>query len=241
MGFGAKLSQLLDEKGLTPSEFCRMADIPRSTLGSIIDRDYNKISIDVFLRICSILDCDPNYFADEINQPPETDTLTPEEKRRTAKIRALDAYGVKAVDSLIAVEGARCEAERIAATPTIRIKHSEFKVSAGLGFEFLSEEEWGEIDVPDTPAARKANFALTITGDSMEPIYFDGDIVLVKEQPQVERGEVGIFVLNGAGYIKKNGGDRLISLNEKYADIKLAEYDNCRCVGKVIGRCQSEK
>ena len=98
------------------------------------------------------------------------------------------------------------------------------------------EDDWTDIDVPDTPEARKADFALTIQGDSMEPIYFDGDIVLVKQQDIVDVGEVGIFVLNGAGYIKKNGGNRLISLNEKYDDIVISEYDNCKCFGKVVGR-----
>ncbi|MDE7193877.1 MAG: S24 family peptidase, partial [Oscillospiraceae bacterium] len=83
---------------------------------------------------------------------------------------------------------------------------------------------------------RRADFALTIQGDSMEPVYHDGDIVLVKQQDAVDVGQIGIFVLNAAGYIKKNGGDRLISLNEKYDDILIEEYDDCRCVGKVIGR-----
>ena len=72
----------------------------------------------------------------------------------------------------------------------------------------------------------------------MEPIYFDGDIVLVKQQPAVELGEIGIFDIEDNGYIKKYGGDRLISLNAEYDDIILSDYDEERihCFGKVIGR-----
>ena len=82
------------------------------------------------------------------------------------------------------------------------------------------------------------HFILQLSGNSMEPIYFDGDIVLVKQQPAVELGEIGIFDIEDNGYIKKYGGDRLISLNAEYDDIILSDYDEERihCFGKVIGR-----
>lgn len=120
--------------------------------------------------------------------------------------------------------------------PLIKIMHSFYKVSAGRGFGLSGDEEWEEIEIPDTPEARKADYALTIQGDSMEPIYYNGDIVLVKKQDAVEIGQVGIFVLDGTGFIKKYNGDRLISLNEKYDDILLKNYSDCQCDGRVIGR-----
>lgn len=112
------------------------------------------------------------------------------------------------------------------------------RVSAGTGFELDEGDNWETIEIPDTPDARKADFAITIKGNSMEPIYFDGDIVLVKQQPTVELGEIGIFNIEDNGYIKKYGGDRLISLNAEYDDIILSDYDEDRihCFGKVIGR-----
>ncbi len=120
--------------------------------------------------------------------------------------------------------------------PLIKIMHSFYKVSAGRGFDLSGDEDWEEIEIPDTHEARKADYALTIQGDSMEPIYYDGDIVLVKKQDSIDIGQVGIFVLDGSGFIKKYNGDRLISLNEKYDDILLEDYNDCRCDGRVIGR-----
>lgn len=60
----------------------------------------------------------------------------------------------------------------------------------------------------------------------------------VKKQPSVEQGQVGIFIIENSGYIKKYGGDRLISLNEEFDDIMFSDYDpdDIRCVGLVIGR-----
>lgn len=43
----------------------------------------------------------------------------------------------------------------------------------------------------------------------MEPDYFDGDIVLVDADADVNVGDVGIFIVNGEGFIKQRGKDRL--------------------------------
>lgn len=152
------------------------------------------------------------------------------------KYNTLDEYGKKAVDSILDIEYNRCTSEpKEEEILTITIQHSLHKVSAGHGFDLNNEDEWEEIEVPDTPEARRADFSITIDGDSMEPIYSDGDIVLVKAQPTVNIGETGIFVVNGSGYIKQNGGDRLISLNPDYDDIFFSEWDTISCAGKVIG------
>lgn len=123
-------------------------------------------------------------------------------------------------------------------TPMIEIRHSIYKVSAGTGYDLDDGDQWDTIEIPDTPEANRADFALTISGDSMEPVYYDGDIVLIKSQPAVDNGEIGIFIVENSGYIKKYGGDRLISLNAKYDDIMFSDYDpdDIRCVGLVIGR-----
>lgn len=120
----------------------------------------------------------------------------------------------------------------------IKIKCSEYKVSAGVGFDLGEDDSWTEIEIPDTDKARKADFALVITGNSMEPIYHDGDIVLVKQKEAIDKGDIGIFRLDGQGFIKKFGGDRLISLNAEYSDILFSDYDldDIQCVGEVIGR-----
>ena len=69
----------------------------------------------------------------------------------------------------------------------------------------------------------------------MEPKFYDGDTVLVREQPSVDIGEIGLFVVDGNGYIKKQGVDRLISLNPDFDDIFPNEFSDVRCVGKIIG------
>lgn len=117
---------------------------------------------------------------------------------------------------------------------TVFIEYYSLPVSAGKGV-YLDGCEREMIEVEETPLTRAANFALKVAGDSMEPEFHDGDIVLVESQPTVDIGEIGIFIVNGEGFIKKFGGDCLISLNPNYADISLNEYDSIYCRGRVIG------
>ncbi len=118
----------------------------------------------------------------------------------------------------------------------IKIKHGIFKASAGTGCSVWEQDAFEEILVDKTYYSTQADFCLTISGNSMQPVYQDGDIVLVKSQNDIEIGEIGIFIKGNQGYIKSKGFDRLISLNKNYPDIMQSEYDDIMCVGRVIGK-----
>ncbi len=114
------------------------------------------------------------------------------------------------------------------------------RVSAGLGEELQDYQQWKKVPVIETPESRKANFILTVEGDSMEPTYYENDLVLVREQPDIDDGQIGIFRLNGKGYIKKKIGNRLISLNKKYDDL-IIDSEDYRCFGLVLGTTEIAK
>lgn len=126
--------------------------------------------------------------------------------------------------------------EESAPCESIDIPFSTLPVSAGLG-DFLEQDGTQEtINVPATPTTRRADFAVRVDGDSMEPMFSDGDIVLVEQEQEVPEGQVGIFAVNGAGYIKKAGRRKLISANKDYDDILISPDDSVRCFGIVIGK-----
>ena len=111
----------------------------------------------------------------------------------------------------------------------------DLPVSAGPGV-YLDDELAEPISIPMNERTESVSFALRISGNSMEPKYHDGDIVLVENTESVNVGELGIFILDGNGYFKKYGGDRLISLNEEYGDILLRDYVESVCCGRVVGK-----
>lgn len=118
----------------------------------------------------------------------------------------------------------------------ITIKHSLHKVSAGLGEALDEGDNWEKIKVVSTPESEIADFAVTIDGESMSPDFHNGDIALVKEQKNINIGQVGIFIVdNNDGFIKELGEDRLISRNPKSEDIFPSENKQIECKGLVLG------
>lgn len=111
---------------------------------------------------------------------------------------------------------------------------SVHKASAGVGYDLYDPDAWKEVTVIDCPEAHDADFAVQVEGDSMEDTLHDGDIVYVKIDPDIPVGKIGVFMVDGCGYIKERGPDRLISHNPDYDPILLDGKDQ-RCIGLVIG------
>nr|DAU74369.1 MAG TPA: Repressor protein CI [Caudoviricetes sp.] len=117
---------------------------------------------------------------------------------------------------------------------TCELRYYDNSASAGTGL-FLDEAIAETLTVRNTSEAQQADYAIPVSGDSMENEYHDGDIVLVKSCPCVSKGEVGIFLLDGSVYIKEYGGKCLISYNENYPPIDLSKFETAACLGKVLG------
>lgn len=104
----------------------------------------------------------------------------------------------------------------------------------------LPEDPYSFTDLVSVPLASKADFAVKIKGDSMDPDIPDGSIVLVRKQPEVETGEIAIVSLDHAATCKKfyRYEDRieLVSINKNYKPIVIREEDNIdiRIIGKVL-------
>jgi phage repressor protein C with HTH and peptisase S24 domain len=92
-------------------------------------------------------------------------------------------------------------------------------------------------------ARSAADFAVKVSGDSMEPLLHDGGIAYVKQQPAVEDGETGLFYVDGKAYIKQywiepDGTVCLRSYNRERSEMDIAlrgtDEREARCFGKVI-------
>ena len=119
---------------------------------------------------------------------------------------------------------------------TRSIRVYELPASAGTG-EFLDNGYYEMTEITgDIPAS--AGFGIRIHGDSMLPRFTDGQIVWVDPTSELRSGEIGIFYLDGDAYCKKieKKGNKLtlISLNKKYAPIKITEGSDFRIFGRVL-------
>jgi len=75
-------------------------------------------------------------------------------------------------------------------------------VSAGIGEDFIADDEFEEVLYPESVVPDGTDFAIRIDGDSMEPAYHDGQVVFVEKCETLNDGEVGIMYNDGRGYMK---------------------------------------
>lgn len=115
-------------------------------------------------------------------------------------------------------------------------------VRAGLPMEAV-ENILDYEEISEDMARQGDYFALQIKGDSMEPRIKEGDVVIVRKQPDVESGDVAIVLVNGdEATIKKvqkfSGGINLVPSNPAY---EVKTYSNVdieslpvSIIGKVV-------
>ena len=182
------------------------------------------------------------YFASHADD----NILTFDECKHIAQYRALDSHGKDMVDMVLSKETERISEQKSTPATVIDIQprldnNTRFieyhhSASAGTGVFILGNETVDQLPIPDTPENRKVDYAIKVSGNSMEPDYNDGDIVLVSQKVELNHGDVGIFIINNTAYIKEYGKTELISRNPEADNINIAEYDNIVCMGKVIGK-----
>ena len=78
----------------------------------------------------------------------------------------------------------------------------------------------------------------------MEPVYHNGDLVLVERIPggaDLKEGETGAFIIGNETYIKNLGKDGLHSLNPDYKTIRFHDNDIVYLIGRVLARLDPDK
>ncbi len=243
MSVGSRIKELRENKNISRNE---LADLLGVTVGSISNYE-NEVSSPkepILFKIMEVLHCDANYlFQDAINMPTMENTVSVEEHDIVKKYRTLDTYGKDAVDSVLDIEYTRCQVkeESFSYIPdNIRpIDYYMKNASAGNGQIVFDDTVVERITIPDIPKYKRVAYAIGVNGNSMEPLYHDGDMLLIEPTVDMEIGEIGIFIVDGEAYVKKLGDKELISLNEDYSNIPLTEYTSC--MGRVVDRLPREK
>ena len=175
--------------------------------------------------------------------PARLGELTFDEQRHLTNYRSLTRYDRTLVDCMVdtmienndAAFKANCERD------FERLRRSDLLASAGTGF-YLSDESKAEyVFARVSRNVCRADEIISVTGDSMEPTYHDGDDLLVEHADRIEPGEIGIFVAAGEGFVKEYQKDGLHSHNPAYPVMKFSADDNVRCTGRVLGVLEKDQ
>ncbi len=112
----------------------------------------------------------------------------------------------------------------------------DIEAASGTG-RLLDLPEYTLVEVgSEVPIA--ANFGVIISGDGMEPDYYNGQIVWIHQQSKLEHGEVGVFIYEGNCYFKRLrdrvGGTRLQCIDANYPDVIVTTPEKLIAVGKAV-------
>lgn len=116
------------------------------------------------------------------------------------------------------------------------------KVAAGVPIEAV-EDVIGEETISKKMAETGDYFGLRISGDSMEPLIHHGSIVIVRQQDDVENGDIAIVIVNGEDATCKKiekfeNGIMLVPINKAYEEKFYANEEieklPVRIIGKVV-------
>ncbi len=226
-----ELSALLKDFGLNVTNHA----ISKWAVGSVIPNAYQ------LLALCHALQIDEGlaYFTKE---------FTP----------ALNAEGIHKVEEyrndLIASGNYKPAPKVSAKIRYIDKRISNLSVSAGTG-AFLDEGGFEIVSFPENSVPGGADFGVRVSGDSMEPVYHDGQIVWVQQCDVLMPGQVGIFTCDGEGFLKVYGEQEpgedylddytdsygtvrmqpvLISYNQDYPDRIIGPNSVLQIVGRVL-------
>ena len=157
----------------------------------------------------------------------ETGTIEP---GALALSRIADALGVS-TDELL------CRTEKL--PPFIQIAKAAVPIVGDIacGTPITAEQNIdGYADLPD---GVRADFALRCAGDSMTPTFLDGDLVLIRQQPEVEDGQIAAVGISGEATLKhvykQAGGVLCVSDNPKYAPQYFAGEEAPIIYGLAVG------
>lgn len=245
MGIGYRIKEAREIQGLTQIELGKLVGVTGSAITNY-ENETSHPKEHVMYKLIEALKVDANYlFQDCVKLPKEANDVTLAEYDCIKKYRELDHHGKKMVDFTLNEEWERSKADRKQESasapqgeihnPNIRLINYYYRLaSAGTGQIVFDMPPTKRIEIPNIPEYKRVDYAIGVNGNSMEPVYHDGDMLLVEMTEEIGQGDVGIFLVDNESYVKKLGDGELISLNPEYGNIPLTE--NSKCMGKVINK-----
>lgn len=232
--FGDTIRRYRTSISMDSQELANRLGVSRSTITNW-EANIRRPDISTIPILCSILGISVSqFFGIE-----KTHELTGEERRLVSDYHALNTSNQFVVrQTMAAMIEMQNQFHPLTAEEHRSIKRlfrNEAKTAAGYGNPLGDSIQGETIFLYLDDDVRRADEIITVTGDSMEPTYHDGDELLVEHVQELNPGEVGIFVVNGDGFVKEYQRDGLHSHNPAYKTMRFAPDDSVRCVGRVLG------
>ena len=253
-----KLNYLMEKRSINKNTLSQLSGIPYTTIDGLYKKGYENTKLSTIRKLARALDVSLDYLmidniTDENYGKTVELSLEREERDHIKKYRTLDRYGKEAVDGILEIEYRRRKEQLMQEPKIITPPMHEMKAEepvriiwlpeplqpAAAGYGQAADDETAEqVPVRYNETTRKADYIMRVSGDSMEPKIHDDDRILVRAQPSIEEGEIGVFIRDSECVIKVYRGDYLESLNPQYGNLPFRGFSECK--GLVIGVLRPE-
>lgn len=249
MAFKEKLAEYIIKHKLEQKDIAELLGVSGQTISAYITGK-NKPTYDTFITLCNLLKVDAHYFMqDELkyieNELPHYQQLI------LNRYNNLSDSDKRIVDFILKInekENAKpiIKYESIVTDDVIYFPLVKQKASAGIGdptHQLSNDLDKAAFPLKEVPIG--TTHTIIIEGYSMEPIFFDGQIVFINAKKDCSDGDYGIFqVITDdqtnvyCKQLKYNeyGRRYLHSVSSRASDPEFIEKDGIElyCIGKIL-------
>ena len=229
--YGARVKEFRIRRGLSKEQLAAILEISPSAVRNW-ENGQSRPDPEYMYRMFEILQVEPNEF---FGFKGIGGLLTDDEQSIIDNYRKLDDTGKSDLVTIAEVLAEKASVRKITELRR-RIKPTkgyDRSLAAGEGTDWEDYPEENLVLLYRSRDVDHADEVFTVNGESMEPLFHNGDHVLVQYCTEIKNGEIGAFYVPGhGGVIKQVLHDRLHSVNKDYEDI--IPYDGAKLIGKVL-------
>ena len=249
-----RLKQLMSERDLKQVDILNMSkpfqksldiSMGKSTLSQYVSGKQSPDQPRLYLLAKTLDVSEPWLMGFDVDRSRKLeDTLKQADKNSTELIEIYNQLDSERKNNVYNYASTQLDKQKNAYSSTVgenrHVVYLYGAVSAGTG-EYIPQDEDKPEKVIVEGKVPDHDFAVRINGDSMEPVFTNQQIIYVNKTDKldVRNNQFIIAELNGEFFVKKlhmndDGNIKLISLNKKYSDIVIHDYDDFIIRGVVI-------
>lgn len=234
----SRLKDLRESLGLKQKDFAAELGLAQTTYSGY-ESGAREPHTDFWVQVSTQYGVTIDWLLGAADDPHKSRFETPSRLER--RFAELDEHGKRLVETVMDLEAERLS-DGIEQMPTTKIIPL-FTTAAAAGPGEPQSQLDAAFEDYEVPIGSSAEFAVRISGDSMEPELHDGEIALcLKRKPEI--AEIVVAMVDGFVYVKQFITDgrniylRSINRRRKDADVDIWYTGNQRvtCLGTVIHR-----